>query len=135
MGFEQRVTFFYGVRLPQLSRQEWEDKLKDFLSTEFGRYSGIVSKCMEYHDIERSEIDEEFLYEFLTDYGYLLTCEFLDSDFLGEEILTYGENEHCGWCDMREITEQTFGVGVIGQLIYALFPSAKLVPYLINWVI
>lgn len=135
MGFEQRVTFFYGVRLPQLSRQEWENKLKDFLSTEFGRYSGIVSKCLEYHNIERSEVDEEFLYEFLTDYGFLLTCEFLDSDFLGEMLLTYDEYEECGWRDMREITEQTFYVGVIGQLIYALFPSAKLAPYMINWVI
>lgn len=135
MGFEQRVTFFYGVRLPQLSRQEWEDKLKDFLSTEVGRYSGIVSKCMEYNNIERSEVEEELLYEFLTDYGYLLTCEFLDSDFLGEMIFTFEEYEECGWRDMREITEQTFDVGVIGQLIYTLFPSAKLAPYLINWVI
>lgn len=135
MGFERRVTFFYGVRLPQLSRNEWENKLKDFLSTDFGQHSGIVEKCMEYNEIDRSEIDEEYLFEFLNEWGYLLSCEFLDSDFLGEELLTFGEYENCSWRDMREVTEQTFSVGVIGQLINALFPSAQLAPYLINWVI
>jgi hypothetical protein len=135
MSYNRRITVLYGVRLPQLSSEEWEEKLNDFLSTDFGLNSGIVGNCAEYNEIDRSEVDSELLYEYLTDWKLLINCEFLDSDFLGEEILTiYGDGDS-DWRDLREISEQTFDMGVIGQLVYVLFPLATPMPYLINWVI
>lgn len=135
MSYDRRITILYGVRLPQLSMEQWDDKLNEFLSTDFGLNSGIVGNCAEYNGIDRKEVDSELLYEYLTDWNLLISCEFLDSDFLGEEILTIGEDEGSDWRDLREISEQTFDMGVIGQLVYALFPLATPAPYLIDWVI
>lgn len=135
MSYDRRITILYGVRLPQLSMAEWDEKLNEFLSTDFGLNSGIVGKCAEYNGIDRKEVDSELLYEYLTDWNLLISCEFLDSDFLGEEILTIGEDEGSDWRDLREISEQTFDMGVIGQLVSTLFPLATPAPYLIDWVI
>lgn len=135
MSYDRRITILYGVRVPQFSMEEWEEKLNDFLSTDFGLNSGIVGNCAEYNGIDRKEVDSELLYEYLTDWNLLISCEFLDSDFLGEEILTIGEDEGSDWRDLREISEQTFDMGVIGQLISTLFPLATPAPYLIDWVI
>lgn len=135
MSYDRRITILYGVRLPQLSMEQWDDKLNEFLSTDFGLNSGIVGNCAEYNGIDRKEVDSELLYEYLTDWKLLITCEFLDSDFLGEEILTIDGDEGSNWRDLREISEQTFDMGVIGQLVSALFPLATPAPYLINWVI
>lgn len=135
MSYYKRITILYGVRVPQLSREQWEDKLKDFLSTDFGLYSGIVAEVAEYEGIDRTEVDVELLYEYITNAGYLVSCEFLDSEFLGEKMLTIEEDDECNWRDLREISEQTFDMGVIGQLVYALFPLITPAPYLINWVI
>ena len=135
MSYDRRITILYGVRVPQFSREPWEEKLNDFLSTDFGVNSGIVGNCAEYNSIDRKEVDSELLYEYLADWNLLISCEFLDSDFLGEEILTIGEDEGSDWRDLREISEQTFDMGVIGQLVYALFPLSTPAPYLIDWVI
>lgn len=135
MSYDRRITILYGIRLPQLSSEEWEEKLNDFLSTDFGLNSGIVGNCAEYNGIDRKEVDSELLYEYLIDWNLLISCEFLDSDFLGEEILTIGEDEGSDWRDLREISEQTFDMGVIGQLVSTLFPLATPAPYLIDWVI
>lgn len=135
MSYDRRITILYGVRLPQLSMEQWDDKLNEFLSTDFGLNSGIVGNCAEYNGIDRKEVDSELLYEYLTDWKLLITCEFLDSDFLGEEILTIDGDEGSNWRDLREISEQTFDMGVIGQLVYALFPLSTPAPYLIDWVI
>ena len=135
MSYDRRITILYGVRVPQFSREQWEEKLNDFLSTDFGLNSGIVGNCAEYNSIDRKEVDSELLYEYLADWNLLISCEFLDSDFLGEEILTIGEDEGSDWRDLREISEQTFDMGVIGQLVSTLFPLATPAPYLIDWVI
>lgn len=135
MSYDRRITILYGVRISQFSREEWEEKLNDFLSTDFGLHSGIVGNCAEYNGIDRTEVDSELLYEYIGETGYLISCEFLDSDFLGEKILTIEDDDGCNWRDLREISEQTFDMGVIGQLVYALFPLATPMPYLINWVI
>lgn len=135
MSYDRRITILYGVRVPQLSMEQWEEKLNDFLSTDFGLNSGIVGKCAEYNGIDRTEVNSEILHEYLTDWKLLISCEFLDSDFLGEEILTIDGDEDADWRDLREISEQTFDMGVIGQLVYALFPLSTPAPYLINWVI
>ena len=135
MSYNRRITVLYGARLPQLLIEQWEEKLNDFLSTDFGLNSGIVGNCAEYNGIDRKEVDSELLYEYLIDWNLLISCEFLDSDFLGEEILTIGEDEGSDWRDLREISEQTFDMGVIGQLVYALFPLSTPAPYLIDWVI
>ena len=135
MSYDRRITILYGVRVPQLSMEQWDEKLNDFLSTDFGLHSGIVGKCAEYNGIDRTEVNSELLYEYLTDWNLLISCEFLDSDFLGEEILTIGEDEGSDWRDLREISEQTFDMGIIGQLVYALFPLSTPAPYLIDWVI
>ena len=47
MSYNRRITVLYGVRLPQFSREQWEEKLNDFLSTDFGLNSGIVGNCAE----------------------------------------------------------------------------------------
>ena len=135
MSYSKRITVLYGIRLPQLSRDEWENKLYDFLNSGFGLSSGIVAEVAEYEGISRIEVDSELLYEYLTSAGYLITCEFLDSDFLGEKILTIEDDEPSDWRDLREVSEQTFDMGIIGQLVYTLFPLATPAPYLINWVI
>lgn len=135
MSCSRRITILYGVRLPQLSMEQWDDKLNDFLSTDFGLNSGIVGNCAEYNGIDRTEVNSELLYEYLIDWKMLINCEYLDSDFLGDEILTIDGDETSNWRDLREISEQTFDMGVIGQLVYALFPLATPAPYLINWVI
>ena len=135
MSYNRKITVLYGVRLPQLSRENWEEKLNDFLSTDFGLNSGIVGDCAEYNNIDRKEVDSELLYEYIGESGYLISDEFLDSDFLGENILTIEDDEGSNWRDLREISEQTFDMGVIGQLVSALFPLATPAPYLINWVI
>jgi len=135
MSYDRRITILYGVRLPQLSMEQWDDKLNEFLSTDFGLNSGIVGKCAEYNGIDRTEVNSELLYEYLIDWKMLISCEFLDSDFLGEEILTIDGDEASNWRDLREIREQTFDMGVIGQLVSTLFPLAAPMPYLINWVI
>lgn len=135
MSYDRRITILYGVRLPQLSMEQWDDKLNEFLSTDFGLNSGIVGNCAEYNGIDRKEVDSELLYEYLTDWKLLISCEFLDSDFLGDEIVTIDGDEGSNWRDLREISEQTFDMGVIGQLVSALFPLATPAPYLINWVI
>lgn len=135
MSCDRRITILYGVRLPQFSMEQWDDKLNDFLSTDFGLHSGIVGKCAEYNGINRTEVNSELLYEYLIDWKLLISCEYLDSDFLGDEILTIDGDETSDWRDLREISEQTFDMGVIGQLVSALFPLATPAPYLINWVI
>lgn len=135
MSYNRRITVLYGVRLPQLSREQWEDKLNDFLSTDFGFNSGIVGNCAEYNSIDRKEVDSELLYEYIYETGYLISDEFLDSDFLGENVLTIENDEGSNWRDLREISEQTFDMGIIGQLVYALFPLSTPAPYLIDWVI
>ena len=135
MSYNRRITILYGVRLPQLSREQWEEKLNDFLSTDFGLNSGIVDNCAEYNDIDRKEVDSELLYEYIGETGYLINDEFLDSDFLGKNVLTIEDDEGSNWRDLREVSEQTFDMGVIGQLVYALFPLSTPAPYLINWVI
>ena len=135
MSYDRRITILYGVRLPQLSMAEWDEKLNEFLSTDFGLHSGIVGNCAEYNGIDRTEVDSELLYEYLTDWKLLISCEFLDSDFLGDEIVTIDGDEGSNWRDLREISEQTFDMGVIGQLVSALFLLATPAPYLINWVI
>lgn len=135
MSYDRRITILYGVRLPQLSRAEWEDKLNEFLSTDFGLHSGIVAEVAEYEEIDRTEVDVDLLYEYISNADYLISCEFLDSDFLGEKILTIEDDDGCDWRDLREVSEQTFDMGVIGQLVYALFPLATPAPYIINWVI
>lgn len=135
MSYDRRITILYGVRVPQLSMEQWDDKLNEFLSTDFGLNSGIVGNCAEYNGIDRTEVDSELLYEYLTDWKLLISCEFLDSDFLGDEIITIDGDEGSDWRDLREISEQTFDMGVIGQLVSALFPLATPAPYLINWVI
>ena len=135
MSYNRRITVLYGVRLPQFSREQWEEKLNDFLSTDFGLNSGIVGNCAEYNGIDRKEVDSELLYEYIGETGYLISDEFLDSDFLGENVLTIEDNEGSNWRDLREVSEQAFDMGVIGQLVYALFPLSTPAPYLINWVI
>lgn len=135
MSYDRRITILYGVRFPQLSMEQWDDKLKEFLSTDFGLNSGIVGNCAEYNSIDRKEVDSELLYEYIYETGYLISDEFLDSDFLGENILTIEDDEGSNWRDLREISERTFDMGVIGQLVYALFPLATPAPYLIDWVI
>ena len=135
MSYKRRITVLYGVRLPQLLREQWEEKLNYFLSTDFGLNSGIVGNCAEYNGIDRKEVDSELLYEYIGETGYLISDEFLDSDFLGENILTIEDDEGSNWRDLREISEQTFDMGIIGQLVYALFPLATPAPYLIDWVI
>ena len=135
MSYNRRITVLYGVRLPQLSREQWEEKLNDFLSTDFGLNSGIVGNCAEYNDIGRKEVDSELHYEYIGETGYLINDEFLDSDFLGKNVLTIEDDEGSNWRDSREVSEQTFDMGAIGQLVYALFPLSTPAPYLINWVI
>lgn len=135
MSYDRKITVLYGVRFPQLSRETWEEKLNDFLSTDFGLNRGIVGDCAEYNSIDRKEVDSELLYEYIGESGYLISDEFLDSDFLGENVLTIEDDEGSNWRDLREISEQTFDMGIIGQLVYALFPLATPAPYLINWVI
>lgn len=135
MSYNRRITVLYGVRLPQFSREQWEEKLNDFLSTRLGLNSEIVGNCAEYNDIDRKEVDGELLYEYLGETGYLINDEFLDSDFLGKNVLTIEDDEGSNWRDLREVSEQTFDMGVIGQLVYALFPHSTPAPYLINWVI
>lgn len=135
MSYNRRITVLYGVRLPQLSRGQWEEKLNDFLSTDFGLNSGIVGNCAEYNGIDRKKVDSELLYEYLGETGYLINDEFLDSDFLGKNVLTIEDDEGSNWRDLRKVNEQTFDMGVIGQLVYALFPLSTPAPYLINWVI
>lgn len=135
MSYNRRITVLYGVRFPQLSREDWEGKLNDFLSTDFGLHSGIVGNCAEYNSIDRTEVNSELLYEYIGEAGYLISNEFLDSDFLGENVLTIEDDEDSNWRDLREISEQSFDMGIIGQLVYALFPLATPAPYLINWVI
>lgn len=135
MSYSRRITVLYGVRLPQFSMEQWEDKLNEFLSTDYGLNSGIVGNCAEYNSIDRSEVNSELLYEYIGETGYLINDEFLDSDFLGENVLTIEDDEGSNWRDLREISEQTFDMGVIGQLVYALFPLATPAPYLIDWVI
>lgn len=134
MSYNRRLTVLYGVRVPQLSHAEWETKLNDFI-TQGGIDSGVVGDCAELDMIDRSEVDGELLYEYLVGQGYLITCEFLDSDFLGENILTIDDDEGSSWRDLREISEQTFDMGTIGQVVYALFPLNRIAPYLIDWVI
>ena len=135
MSYNRRITVLYGIRLPQLSMEQWEEKLNDFLSTDFGLNSGIVGDCAEYNSIDRKEVDSELLYEYIGESGYLISDEFLDSDFLGENVLTIEDDEGSNWRDLREISEQTFDMGIIGQLVYALFPLSTPAPYLIDWVI
>lgn len=135
MSYNRRITVLYGVRLPQFSREKWESMLNDFLSTDFGFHSGIVNKCAEYNEIDRSDVNSELLYEYISEAGYLINDEFLDSDFLGENILTIEDDEGSNWRDLREISEQTFDMGIIGQLVSALFPLTTPAPYLIDWVI
>ena len=135
MSYNKRITVLYGVRISPLSRDEWEDKLNDFLSTDFGLNSGIVAEVAEYEGIDRTEVDAELLYEYISNADYLISCEFLDSEFLGEKILTIEDDDPSNWRDLREISEQTFDMGCIGQLVYTLFPLATPAPYLINWVI
>ena len=135
MSYNRKITVLYGVRLPQLSRENWEEKLNDFLSTDFGLNSGIVGDCAEYNSIDRKKVDSELLYEYIGESGYLISDEFLDSDFLGENVLTIEDDEGSNWRDLREISEQTFDMGIIGQLVYALFPLSTPAPYLIDWVI
>ena len=134
MSYNRRLTVLYGVRVPQLSRDEWETKLNDFIR-EGGIDSGVVGDCAESNMIDRSEVDGELLYEYLIEQSFLITCEFLDSDFLGENILTIDDDEGSSWRDLREVSEQTFDMGTIGQVVYALFPLNKIAPYLIDWVI
>ena len=110
-------------------------KLNDFLSTDFGLNSGIVGNCAEYNNIDRKEVDGELLYEYIGEADYLIYDEFLDSDFLGKNVLTIEDDEGSNWRDLREVSEQTFDMSVIGQLVYALFPLSTPAPYLINWVI
>ena len=114
MSYDRRVTILYGVRLPQLSMEQWDEKLNEFLSTDYGLNSGIVGNCAEYNGIDRKEVGSELLYEYLTDWKLLISCEFLDSDFLGDEIVTIDGDEGSNWRDLREISEQTFDMGVIG---------------------
>lgn len=134
MSYNRRLTVLYGVRVPQLSRDEWETKLNDFI-TQGGIDSGVVGDCAESNMIDRSEVDGELLYEYLIEQSFLITCEFLDSDFLGENILTIDDDEGSSWRDLREVSEQTFDMGIIGQVVYALFPLNRIAPYLIDWVI
>ena len=134
MSYNRNITVMYGVRVPQLSRTEWETKLNDFI-TQGGIDSGVVGDCAEDNMIDRSEVDGELLYEFLIEQNFLITCEFLDSDFLGENVLTISDDEGSSWRDLREVSEQTFDMGTIGQVVYALFPLNRIAPYLIDWVI
>lgn len=134
MSYNRNITVMYGVRVPQLSCAEWETKLNDFI-TQGGIDSGVVGDCAESNMIDRSEVDGELLYEYLIEHSFLITDEFLDSDFLGENVLTIGDDEGSSWRDLREISEQTFDMGTIGQVVYALFPLNRIAPYLIDWVI
>lgn len=134
MSFFRNITILYGVRIPQLSRDEWENKLNTFL-TEGGRDATITNDCAEYHNMENSEVDGELLYEYLNDLGYLITCEFLNSDFLGNSVITIGDDENSQWYDLNNIPELNYPLGVINSLIQSIFPDEKISTYLIDWVI
>jgi len=134
MSFSRHITVLYGIRIPQLSCDEWENRLNIFL-TQGGIDTTIVNDCAEYHNIEKSEVDAELLYEYLVDHDYLIPCEFLNSNFLGISVIRIGDDENPSWYDLNNIPELNYPLGIINSIIQSIFPDEKISTYLIDWVI
>lgn len=131
MSYSSFVTIIRGIRLPS---DKWYDFYNELWEFSANHSSDLIGAAAEYHNKNRKEIDGDYLQEYLGNTNKLIWSEFLDSFFLGIDLLTievYGENRSFNLAEFTGISK-TIDDDLIGEFINEYYKNYPIADYLVE---
>lgn len=130
MSYERRTTIFDGIAIPE--EINLRDVLDDFINKTSIKVKAF-DRCIAYHNISFHELNGDWLYEYLSDIGYIIYDEYMSCIFLGKSIMSVGDDTGSCSSIMDNLPSFPDYTSEIHELIKLLFPDYKPHRYLINW--
>lgn len=130
MSYERITTIFDGIAIPE--EIILSDVLDDFINKTSINVE-VFNRCIAYHSISFHELDGDYLYEYLSDMGYIIYNEYMSHLFLGKSIISVGEDTGSCSLVMDDLPNFPTYNPEIDELIKLLFPDYKPHRYIINW--
>lgn len=130
MSYERITTIFDGIAIPE--ETNLRDVLDDFINKTSIKLE-VFDHCTSYHSISFRELDGDWLYEYLSDMGYIICDEYMSHIFLGKSIMSVGDDTGSCSSIMDNLPSFPNYTPEIDELIKLLFPDYKQHRYLINW--
>lgn len=130
MSYERITTIFDGIAIPE--EVNLRNVLDDFINKTSIKVT-MFGHCIAYHNISFHELNGDWLYEYLSDMGYIIYDEYISHIFLGKSIMSVDNDT--GSCSLIIDSLPSFPAYTpeIDELIKLLFPDYKPHRYLINW--
>ena len=130
MGYERITTIFEGIAIPE--EVNLRDVLDDFIEKTSIKVEAF-DHCTSYHSISFHELDGDWLYEYLSDMGYIIYDEYMSHFFLGKSLMSIDDDTHSCSLIMDNLPNFPAYNSEIDELIKLLFPDYKPHRYIINW--
>lgn len=130
MSYERITTVFDGIAIPE--EIILSDVFDDFINKTSIK-AEVFDRCIAYHSISFHELNGDWLYEYLSDMGYIIFDEDMSCLYLGKSIMSVGDDT--GTCSLIMDNLPSFPnyTSEIEELIKLLFPDYEPHRYLINW--
>lgn len=130
MGYERITTIFDGIAIPE--EINLRDVLDDFIEKTSIKVEAF-DRCIAYRNISFHELDGDWLYEYLSDMGYIICDEYMSHVFLGKSLMSVNDDTHSCSLIMDNLPNFPAYNSEIDELIKLLFPDYKPHRYIINW--
>ena len=130
MGYERITTIFDGIAIPE--EINLRDVLDDFINKTSIKVEAF-DHCIAYRNISFHELDGDWLYEYLSDMGYIICDEYMSHVFLGKSLMSVNDDTHSCSLIMDNLPNFPAYNSEIDELIKLLFPDYKPHRYIINW--